>query len=110
MVPSMTYQVLHNLEFAKLNLGSLMFAVAGAAHLPPVLRDAFERRAKNLPFFYEGRHILRHPIALYSSFSGYGLSECVLPFRALAFHRAQCVHLRHTERFFSPLQACMGDV
>jgi acyl-CoA synthetase (AMP-forming)/AMP-acid ligase II len=69
MVPSMTYQVLHNPELQKLDLSSLVYATAGAAHLPPELRVAFERRAKNLPFFFEG----------------YGLSECtyaalVLPF------------------------------
>jgi hypothetical protein len=54
MVPSMTYQVLHNPKFANLDIGSLTYATAGAAHLPPVLRVAFERRAKNLAFFYEG--------------------------------------------------------
>ena len=65
MVPSMTYQVLHNPELAKLDLGSLIYATAGAAHLPPVLRVAFERRAKSLAFFYEGWNILRDQIALH---------------------------------------------
>ncbi|KAI0252104.1 hypothetical protein BJV78DRAFT_1204755 [Lactifluus subvellereus] len=69
MVPSMTYQVLHNPEFAKLDFGSLMYASAGAAHLPPVLRVAFERRAKGLAFFYEG----------------YGLSECTYAALTLPF-------------------------
>jgi acyl-CoA synthetase (AMP-forming)/AMP-acid ligase II len=54
MVPSMTYQILHNPELLKIDLSSLAFAVTGAAHLPPELRIAFERRAKNLPFFTEG--------------------------------------------------------
>jgi acyl-CoA synthetase (AMP-forming)/AMP-acid ligase II len=58
MVPSMTYQVLHNPKFAKLDISSLTYATAGAAHLPPVLRVAFERRANNLAFFYEGWHFL----------------------------------------------------
>ena len=50
----MTYQLLHNLELLKLDLSSLTFVAAGAAYLPPELRVAFERRAKNLPFFFEG--------------------------------------------------------
>lgn len=54
MVPSMTYQLLHNPELLKLDLSSLTFVAAGAAYLPPELRVAFERRAKNLPFFFEG--------------------------------------------------------
>ncbi|KAH9991264.1 hypothetical protein BJV77DRAFT_1068401 [Russula vinacea] len=41
-------------ELLKIDLSSLAFAVTGAAHLPPELRVAFERRAKNLPFFTEG--------------------------------------------------------
>ena len=54
MVPSMTYQLLHNPELSKLDLSSLSYATAGAAHLPPELRVAFERRAKKLAFFFEG--------------------------------------------------------
>lgn len=54
MVPSMTYQVLHNPELVGLDLSSLVYATSGAAHLPPELRVAFERRTKNIPFFYEG--------------------------------------------------------
>ncbi|KAI9451390.1 acetyl-CoA synthetase-like protein [Russula earlei] len=60
MVPSMTYHVVHSPELAKIDLSSLEYAAAGAAYLPPEIRAAFERRAKNLLFFYEG----------------YGLSEC----------------------------------
>jgi hypothetical protein len=56
----MTYQVLHNPELLKLDLSSLAHAAAGAAHLPPELREAFKRRAKNLPFFYEGSNLPCH--------------------------------------------------
>ncbi|KAN0129536.1 hypothetical protein V8E53_012718 [Lactarius tabidus] len=54
MVPSMVHQVLHNPELAKLDLGSLISATSGAAHLPPELRSAFERKAKNVSFMQEG--------------------------------------------------------
>ncbi len=57
MAPSMTYQVLHNPELAKVDLGSLISASAGSAHLPPELRIAFERKAKNIPFLLEGPYI-----------------------------------------------------
>ena len=57
MVPSMVHQVLHNPELAKLNLGSLISATSGAAHLPPELRSAFERKAKNVSFMQEGPYI-----------------------------------------------------
>jgi hypothetical protein len=56
----MTYQVLHNPELLKLDLSSLAYATAGAAHLPPELREAFKRKAKNLPFFYEGSDLPCH--------------------------------------------------
>lgn len=56
----MTYQLLHNPELLKLDLSSLAFVAAGAAHLPPELRVAFERRAKNLPFFIEGSDLSCH--------------------------------------------------
>ena len=56
----MTYQVLHNPELLKLDLSSLVYSTAGAAHLPPELRVAFERRAKNLPFFFEGSDLPCH--------------------------------------------------
>ncbi|KAH9975617.1 amp dependent CoA ligase [Russula compacta] len=69
MVPSMTYQVLHNPQLVGLDLSSLAYATAGAAHLPPKLRVAFERRATNLPFFFEG----------------YGLSECTYSALMLPF-------------------------
>ncbi|KAI9464943.1 hypothetical protein BJY52DRAFT_1247353 [Lactarius psammicola] len=54
MAPSMTYQVLHNPELAKVDLDSLISASAGAAHLPPEIRIAFERKAKNIPSLLEG--------------------------------------------------------
>ena len=54
MVPSMVHQVLHNPELAKLDLGSLISATTGAAHLPLELRTAFERKAKNVSFMQEG--------------------------------------------------------
>ena len=60
MVPSMTYQLLHNPELLKLDLSSLALVTAGAAHLPTELRVAFERRAKNLPFFFEGSDLSCH--------------------------------------------------
>jgi acyl-CoA synthetase (AMP-forming)/AMP-acid ligase II len=60
MVPSMVYQVLHDPELAKIDLGSLIAAAAGAAHLPPELRTAFIQKAKNVSFMQEG----------------YGMSEC----------------------------------
>lgn len=69
MVPSMTYQVLHNPELAKVDLGSLISATTGAAHLPPELRTAFGRKAKNVPFLMEG----------------YGMSECTLAAIALPY-------------------------
>ena len=60
MVPSMTHQILHNPGLLKIDLSSLAFVVTGAAHLPPELRLAFERRAKNLPFFTEGPRLPCH--------------------------------------------------
>ncbi|KAI0297734.1 hypothetical protein BC826DRAFT_907561 [Russula brevipes] len=60
MVPTMTYQILHNPELAKLDLSGLVSANSGAAHLPPELRAAFGRRATKLPDVLQG----------------YGLSEC----------------------------------
>ena len=73
MVPSMTYQVLHNPELLKLDLSSIVYVTAGAAHLPPELRAAFNRRAKNLPFFYEGSDISYHQwVALICNLQGTG--------------------------------------
>lgn len=60
MVPSMTYQVLHNPKLLKLDFSSLVYATAGAAHLPPEIRLAFERKAKSLPFFFEGSDLPFH--------------------------------------------------
>lgn len=57
MVPSMVHQVLHDPELAKIDLGSLISAAVGAAHLPPELRTAFTRKAKNLSFMQEGLYI-----------------------------------------------------
>ena len=56
----MTYQVLHNPKLLKLDFSSLVYATAGAAHLPPEIRLAFERKAKSLPFFFEGSDLPFH--------------------------------------------------
>ncbi|KAI0304261.1 amp dependent CoA ligase [Multifurca ochricompacta] len=69
MVPSMTYQMIHNPKLAKIDLSSLAYATAGAAHLPPELRLAFQRKAKSLPFLFEG----------------YGMSECTYSAISLPF-------------------------
>jgi acyl-CoA synthetase (AMP-forming)/AMP-acid ligase II len=105
----MTYQVLHNPELQKLDLSSLAYATAGAAHLPPELRVAFERRAKNLPFFFEGSDFPCHPcIALICNLIGYGLSECVCLADCLSIHGAKQVYLRPTQLSCSPSQERVG--
>jgi acyl-CoA synthetase (AMP-forming)/AMP-acid ligase II len=68
MVPSMVHQLLHDPELSKVDLNSLVSAAAGAAHLPPELRTAFQRKAKNVPFMLEG----------------YGMSECTFGAIALS--------------------------
>jgi len=78
MVPAITYHMLHNPKLAKLDLSSLAYATAGAAYLPPELRVAFERRAKNLSFFFEGLNLPCLSAArAYGNPTGYGLSESV---------------------------------
>lgn len=54
MVPSMMHQIVHDPELSNLDLSLLASVATGAAHLPPELLSAFNRRAKNLPFFIEG--------------------------------------------------------
>jgi len=62
MVPTMTYQILHNPELAKLDLSGLVSAISGAAHLPPELRAAFGRRATKLPYLIQGKALLRRQL------------------------------------------------
>lgn len=57
MVPSMVHQVLHDPKLAKVDFGSLISAGVGAAHLPPGLRAALGRKAKNVSFVIEGLYI-----------------------------------------------------
>ena len=76
----MVHQVLHNPELAKLDLGSLISATTGAAHLPLELRTAFERKAKNVSFMQEGPCLLFHCCLFSQNLTGYGMSEIVCPF------------------------------
>jgi hypothetical protein len=106
----MIYQILHNPELAKLDLSGLVSATSGAARLPPELRVAFGRRAKKLPYLYEGKALLRRQWAhTYDSIVGYGLSECVWHFlQRLSVHHAKQVYLRRLRVLCAPFLACMG--
>jgi hypothetical protein len=111
MVPSMTYQLLHNPELLKLDLTSLIYVAAGGAHLPPELRVSFERRAKNLPFFAEGSDLSCHQwIALICNLAGYGSSECVCFAGSLSIHGAKQVYLRPLQPLYCLFRECMEVV
>ena len=108
MVPSMVHQVLHNPELAKLDLGSLISATSGAAHLPPELRTAFERKAKNVSFMQEGPYLSFPLLPLLTKFpQDMGCPKLYVPFLD-ALH-ANHEHLRHLRLSPFRFQACLED-
>ena len=112
MVPSMVHQVLHHPQLAKLDLGSLITATSGAAHLPPELRTAFERKAKNVSFMQEGSYIY---ISFYLLHPSHELQQdmgcpkwCVVFLDAI--HGANHEHPRRLQLSPFPFQECSEDV